>query len=280
MNVALRYPPRLARLYSADVKRLEALHAGRLSPGVTTWSEAVEALYGRVHAAGPAKGARLIRQAADYLCGTGRDERIHLVLTAGTASNRNAHLMFFTFSIGPHPDPVVEEDGLTISMHIIQCARSRPVWSSGVPVAYISRHAIKRLYERNHEIVENVDASSLFAFVGTLGYLVHSCDRHRDGGLHMLFDDTLMAGGQHRFTKVYPGGHAFEERFFDVRTVLLADEIGPHRQCQLEQGDIATAAVLGWFRDADGLATAELAELIPCLPRREDHYPLRAARSI
>ena len=46
MNVALRYPPRLARLYSADVKRLEALHAGRLSPGVTTWSEAVEALYG------------------------------------------------------------------------------------------------------------------------------------------------------------------------------------------------------------------------------------------
>ena len=49
MSTIPKWGPRLARLYSADVKRLEVKHAGQLSPGTCTWEQAVESLYKRVH---------------------------------------------------------------------------------------------------------------------------------------------------------------------------------------------------------------------------------------
>ena len=48
-----RWGPRLARLYSEDVRKLEAKHAGQLSPGSSTWEQAVEALYNKMSDAGP-----------------------------------------------------------------------------------------------------------------------------------------------------------------------------------------------------------------------------------
>ena len=276
MNPVPKWGPRLARLYSEDVRRLEALHADKLSPGAKTWEAAVEALYRRTVDAGPVKGAKLIGKAIDYLDSVGRDERCHLMI-ASECRSRSACLMFTTFAAGDHPDRNVRERGLNIALHIILCSRSLPRCGTGIPVAYISRHAMNRLYERGHDITENSHATSLFAFVGVLGYLTHHSEKHRDGGLHMLFSDLLTAGSLHRFMKTSPDGREFEEAVYDVRTVLPADEIGERRQSLLEQGSIAADVVFEWFESEDGADEQELAERIPYLPRREDSYPARSA---
>jgi hypothetical protein len=63
----LKWAPRLARLYSEEVRKLEALHADRLSPGTRTWADSVEALFQRMAKVGPVKGSRLLQKAIDYL---------------------------------------------------------------------------------------------------------------------------------------------------------------------------------------------------------------------
>ena len=265
-----KWGPRLARLYSKDVERLEAFHAGRLSPGTATWEQAVEALYDRMVAAGPVKGAKLVRKAHDYLRSIDRDERAYIVLAVGGRS-RNAYLMFATFSIGNHPDPAVEEEGLKIVLHIVRCSRNGHSRAVGIPVAYVSKHAIGRLYERGCDITENIHATSAFAFIAVLGYLTHGSKKHVDGGLSLLFSKTLLVGSLHRFD---------EETFLDVRTVLPVDDIGPGRQSLIDQATAATSVVLEWFANAEDLDERELAERIPFLPRRQDSWPMRAARGI
>jgi len=275
MNAIPKWGPRLARLYSVDVRRLEALHAARLSPGTTSWEAAVEDLYVRMVKAGPVRGSRLIRRAADYLNSIERDDTCHFVICCSGGS-RTAFLMFATFCYGSHPDPTVREEGLTIVLHLISCARSRPGCAVGIPVAYISRHAINRLYERGHDITEKIHATGAFVYIGILGFLTHRSPRHTNGGLSLLFGDSLIVGAQHRFMQAREGGKVIEEAVFDVRTVLPADEIGASRAALLEQGRAATEAVVRWLKvESNELA---LAETIPALPRREDSYPTRISR--
>jgi hypothetical protein len=269
----LRWAPRLARLYSEDIRKLEAVHANHLSPGAKTWQQAVDQLARRMTQAGPAKGAKLIKRAIDYLTGIDPDQYCHFIISASCGS-RNALLMFATFSTGNHPNPAVVEQGLTIELHILSCSRSHPARAIGIPVSYISKHAMARLYERGHDIVENIHATSIFAFIGVLGYLIHRSAKHADGGMHMAFNDLLAVGSLHRFTKIRANGRPIERCFFDVRTVLPTDEIGPSRQSLLDQGNAAAAAVIAWFKDTDCDESA-LAERIPRLERREDIYPLR-----
>lgn len=182
--------------------------------------------------------------------------------------------MFATFAIGEHPDPMVQEEGVCISMHAIICSRSRPSWTSGVPVAFVSRHALQRLYERGHNVTFG-NATSLLAWIAA-GYLTTAPRNTSAAG----FSDVMVAGGLHRFMKTQSNGRPFEESFFDVRTVLPTDEIGAGRAHQLEQGGIVADVIAEWFENADGPSVKELAEKIPFLPKREDHYPTRAARSI
>jgi hypothetical protein len=271
-----RWGPRLARLYSEDVRKLEARHAAGLSPGTSTWEQAIEALYKEMTDAGPVKGARLIGKAIDYLHSIDHDERAHFML-AGWCGSRTALMTLATFSCGPHPDRRVKEEGLSIELHIIQCSRSKPRCATGIPVAYISRHALNRLYERGHDIRENSHAVSIFAFIGALGYLSRWSEQHVDGGMSLLLAGLLVVGAVHRCDKTASSGRVFEETFYDVRTVLPADEAGPSIQAQLAQGRAATAVVEEWLRGtSDDLDEKELATRIPSLPRRADHYPLKA----
>ena len=128
--------------------------------------------------------------------------------------------MFATFSTGNHPNPAVKEEGLSIELHVLRCSRSHPSRAVGIPVAYISKHAMNRLYERGHDITENSHATGAFAFIGVLGYLTHHSAKHVDGGMHMAFSDLLMVGTLHRFMKTYRNGKQVEETIYDVRTVL------------------------------------------------------------
>jgi hypothetical protein len=274
-----RWGPRLARLYSEDVRKLEARHAAGLSPGTSTWEQAIEALYNRMSDAGPVKGAKLVGKAIDYLRNIDKDERAYFML-AHWCGSRAALMTLATFSYGPHPDRRVQEEGLSIELHILQCSRSRPRCATGIPVAYISRHALNRLYERGHDITENAHTTSVFAVISVLGYLTHLSGQHEDSGMSLLVTGLLVTGALHRCAKAARSGRVFEETFFDVRTVLSADELGVSKQAQLEQGRIAAEIVAEWllaFDDPD-LDESALAARIPYLPRREDTYPVMAAR--
>ena len=110
-----------------------------------------------------------------------------------------------------------------------------------------------------------------------LGFVVHYCERLADSGMHLRISDLLLAGGMHRFMRTCPNGRQHEERIFDVRTCLLVDELlGPARKSQLDQGEIAAAAVLGWFKEGDDVGERALAARIPFLPKR-DSYPAQVA---
>jgi hypothetical protein len=274
MNTIPKWGPRLARLYSEDVRKLEAIHADRLSPGTKTWNEAVVALYHRMSDIGPVKGTKLLMKAAAYLNALGRDERAHLMLSCG-GGKRNSHLSFATFSYGNHPDARVREEGLTLSIHVVHCSRAEPRCASGIPVTFISKHAISRLYERGHDISENSHATSVFAFLGVLGFLTHHDSKHLGGGLHLRFSSVLAAGGLHRFAKANANGRVLDECVYDVRTVLAVDELSPSKAAMLEQGQIAAGVVLEWFKGGDDLDEGELAQRIPSLPRH-DSYSARA----
>jgi hypothetical protein len=271
-----RWGPRLARLYSEDVRKLEAKHAGQLSPGSSTWEQAVEALFHRMSDAGPVKGSKLVGKALDYLRNIDPNERAHFVM-ADWCGSRTALMMLASFSYGPHPDRRVKEEGLNIELHIIQCSRSKPRCAAGIPVAYISRHALNRLYERGHDICENIHAVSIFAAIGGLGYLSRWSEQHVDGGMSLLLAGLLVVGAVHRCDKTASSGRVFEETFYDVRTVLPAEEAGPSMRAQLAQGRVAAEVVEEWLRDtSDDLDEKELAARIPYLTRRADHYPLKA----
>ena len=190
---------------------------------------------------------------------------------AVSSAHAPLNLVFATFSYGSHPDPAVSEEGLNIVIHIISIKRSGPGRAVGIPVAYVSRHAINRLYERGHDITENVHATGAIAFIGILGFLTRHSPQHTNSGLSLLFGETLIVGAQHRFAKPNWKGEVTEEAVFDVRTVLPADEIGDSRAALLEQGRAAADAVVRWLKDE--AYERPLAEQIPVLPRREDSYP-------
>ena len=129
-----------------------------------------------------------------------------------------------------------------------------------------------RLYERGHDISEN-QTHGLCAFAGVLGYLTHDAEKHQKGGLSMLFPDVLVTGALHGCTKPYSNDRRY---FFDVRTVLPTEEIGPGKKDLFEQGRVATSLVLEWFNNNDEFDRKSAAEQIPALPRHEDSYPRRA----
>jgi Protein of unknown function (DUF3102) len=74
-----------------------------------------------------------------------------------------------------------------------------------------------------------VEIHTALAMVGVLGLLTHLSPKHADGDLNLLFSDLILTGGMHRCTLTLSNKKPTEERFFDVRTVLPASELGDSR---------------------------------------------------
>ena len=197
-------------------------------------------------------------------------------MVAHHIGSRTALLVFATFVFGDHPDRRVKEQGITITLHIVQCGRSQPRCLTGIPVAYISGHALKRLYERADVVVEPGDAACVVVYCGILGYLVHRSEKHANGGLNLRIADTLLVGSLHRFQKLWHNGHTLEEVVFDVRTVLEIAELGDDQKALFEQGHAASEVVAAWLKN--DIPERDLAERIPVLPARENTYPARVTR--
>ncbi len=254
-----------ANRYFREARRVEALHAARLSPGTHTWREALRALFERMEKAGsPIKQAAVLRQAIAALNGIDQQEAMHIGIVAGGGRKRSAGLMFATFSAGWHPLGL-DEEGLRVLQHGIVCSRTHATLLADVVLAYVSRHAVSRLHERDHRLTAAA-AFGVFGFIGVLGMISHRSKRHERGGMCLRYGDILAVGSIKHGVDV--------GAFFDVRTVLPANEV--RDSAMLAQGAAAYDAVKAWLPGCGSTQLAALAEKIPPLPRREDDYTLRS----
>ena len=253
--------------YCREVRRLEALHAGHISPGAKTWREAVQALYdcmGTV--ASPIKQAAMVGKATAYLTNVRPEDCAHLMIAKSHAS-RSALLCFATFNAGRHPLVGVEEEGINIMQHLIECDRnghSRLICD--VDLAYVSKHAIGRLHERECDLSRDKVTCAL-AIIGALGYLTKANQKHIAGAISLRLGGVLVVGALKHSRQYAEDGRQINGTFYDVRTVLAADEVS--NLDLLEQGAIAARVAISWFTDPpdtpDSIRT--LADEIPFLPR-------------
>jgi hypothetical protein len=260
--------------YFRNVRRLEKLHAGRIAPGTATWTDALKALLARMrHANSPVKQAAILGKAIDYLNGVAPEDLAHIMFTCSQDS-RSAGVCFATFSAGLHPFKNVDEEGLSILQHVIYCdRRCRSNLIAGYDLAYVSLHAMRRLHERDYDLTA-VQATSIFAFMGILGFLTRGSDKHVRGQVNLHFGDVLVTGSLKHGRKPMSDGSEANGTLYEVRTVLPADEVA--NRDMLEQGRIAAHVVATWREgDCDPQQVVALAGQIPFLPR-EDDYTLRA----
>lgn len=255
--------------YLRDVRRLEALHAGYISPGTKRWRDALQALYARMGRNGsPAKQAAVLRKAAAYLNGVNLEDRAHFMISHSSAS-RSALMCFMGFSAGEHPLLGVDEEGLNITQHLIRCGRAGSAHLiSDVPLSYVSKHAMGRLHERDRDLTSG-GVTGVFAFVGVLGYLTKDSEKHIAGELCLHFGNTLVVGSLKHASARAVDGCKLNGTLYDVRTVLPADEVS--NSDMLKQGRIASHVVASWFADPPD-DDRVLAEQIPFLPRRRLHH--------
>jgi len=261
--------------YYRDIRRLEKLHAGRISPGTHTWETAINALYKRLaHGQSPIKRAIELTRVIDYLDGITPEERAHFIFI-GSRGKRSASLVFATFNAGMHPYKRINEEGLSVVQHLIYCQRNGTVETrTNFDLAYVSLHAMRRLHERGHKLTA-VHATGVFGYIGLLGFMTRNIDGRVNSQLNLHFGDTLITGSLRRGYVFSPDGEHHQARtFYDVRTALPADEV--RDPAQLEQGRIAAHVVTDWFAgERDPHQIEALVKQIPFLPQRENDYVTR-----
>jgi hypothetical protein len=262
--------------YLRETRRLEKQHAGLLTPGAENWTEALRDIAPRLSRIGsPIKRVAALRsQVVDVLneiAATPEAIR-HLGLRYRQAS-RSATFDFATFSADPNPIAGAgDEDGLSILMHRIRCDRRSVELITNIHIAYIARHAIGRLHERQRNLT-GWKATAAFVLVGALGYLTRNSEAHADSALHLRLDDVLLVGSSKPAVKRASDGADYDNTLIDVRTTLSADEgCDP---AALEQGRIATRVALEWL--AQRGETRKLAEAIPPLAWRGGDFTSRVA---
>ena len=261
--------------YCREARRLEAFHAGRLSPGAKTWREAMTALFARLgKIRSPVKQATVVNKAAAYLASVKSEDCAHMLISQYSAS-RAATLYFAAFNASKHPLMGVEEEGIGIRQHLIRCDRNgRCDLICDVDLAYVSKHAIARLHERECDLTRD-HATVALSVIGALGYLTKANEKHITGEICLrLSSSVLVVGSLKHSLQHLEDGREINGTFYDVRTVLPADEVS--NPALLEQGDIATRVTMSWLTDRPADSRG-LADEIPFLPRREDDYALRAA---
>ncbi len=98
--------------YCREVRRREALHAGRMAPGPKTWRDAPPSLYERMRRSGsPTKQAAILRKAITYLNSVKREDTAHIMI-GHTGASRSAFLTFATLCAGLHPLMGVDEEDI------------------------------------------------------------------------------------------------------------------------------------------------------------------------
>jgi hypothetical protein len=258
--------------YLRELRRLEALHAGRISPGTKRWQAALQALYDRTIGLrrSPKKQAAAVGSLAGYLKSV-RDDYSYLIISSFCAS-RAAGICFVSFEGHGHPALGVEEEGVVVASHTLMCNRHGDAnMASGDILGCVSRHALARMHQRETTCELDADqVGSALTMVGVLGLVAGRSPQHVDKGLALRLGSTLLVGTLKCATKDShdTSSAPVSSVFLDIRTALPADEV--RDLSLLEQGSETYRSIAKWFDDptTDPLV---LAEQIPFLPPREDY---------
>jgi hypothetical protein len=271
-----------AERYARETRRIEKLNAGKLVPGATDWMQALTGLRDQLRAApGPTKRAAVLRNAADRLIELQRTgERTHFVIGAYRGKKRTAQLVFMTVEFGRHPLSGVDEDGVNIMEHTLYCNRHGDIeLTFGIGVAYVSRHAMQRLYERSEHDRDFNETMACLASIGMYGFMLRDNDRLADSTICLKLDNTLLATGRmwHAIGTAQNNASTVQCSIYGVSTFLDAEQIVERNK--VEQGEIAMAALHKWAVDHkhSPAMRAELTDAIPFLPLRGVDFVERTA---
>jgi hypothetical protein len=265
-TISVRYGPRFSRLFAEHINKIEAKHAAALAPGTSNWTAAINALHQRVNSVSSKKAVAVLNTAADFLHDQPFGERAAFLLSKHVGGSRNAQLILVSIGFGPHPDALSKEQGITLSLHLVESTRSRSRVLAGAPLGFISNHAVRRMHERDPAVTGYDHVIAALGLLSVLASTLSGSPQHRDGGIHLEFGGLLLVGAMHAKPE-------YKTTILDVRTALEVDELLPVQRPMLEQGRAATEMVRLWLTSDDhDLDIETLAARIPALPRRADNY--------
>lgn len=109
----------------------------------------------------PVKQAALVDKATTYLTSTELEDCAYMMIGCHSAS-RSASLCFATFNASRHRLVGVTEEGISIRQHLLSCDRNgRSHLISDTDFAYVSKHAIGRLHEREVDLTRDHATSAI-----------------------------------------------------------------------------------------------------------------------
>jgi hypothetical protein len=263
-----------ATRYEREARRLERLHAEKISPGTIKWVDAMQAVYDRMIRAGsPIKQAVILSRVIDYVSNIKKEEKISFRL-GDYSTKRTAALSLATIEFDRHPLTGPNEDGVCLLKFSIVVPRNGSTHFSTDALAYISRHAIERMHERRNRPLTKERATEMFTAIAALGLMASYRPEH--DAMCLPLDDVLavgqmrcVAGPENR------NGRRVYGMLYEVRTMLPIDELDPS-DGRLKQGRIALTAVTDWAmnnrKDPEGYASK-----IPILAARDETYTTKTA---
>jgi len=240
-----------------DIRNRERLGAGTLHPGAKTWHEAFLGFRDSFKRDGPVKAGQMFARSRERLI-EAQTKHGACYLNVFSSRKRSGVFDMISWSVAQHPIRPGRYEGIMISGNLCRLQRGGHLSMYGKAHAFMSWHALGRLYERWD--TSTVDKAAVFiGLTGVAGMLMGEGDRHRNNAMNLAFEGVHCTGVM-RYTS--------EHNFFDCLTVL-PDE--PKYAKQVEQGTMVANAVVQ-FIEGDEFDPRGYAELVPVLPFTRNDY--------
>jgi hypothetical protein len=251
------------RIFTAQLMRemrnCERLGAGTFHPGAKTWHEAMLGFRNSfIGCGGPVKASKIFARGRERLL-TAHSKHGACYLNCFESRSRSGLFDMISWRVAQHPIRPGKYEGILISGNFCRLQRRGHISMYGKHHAFMSWHALGRLYERWDD--GTIDkAAAVIGCVGVAGMLMSEGNRHSNNAMNLAFEGVHCAGVMRAVPKEYI--------FFDCLTVL-PDE--PKYAKQLDQGATVASAVLK-FIGGDDPDPRGYAALVPVLPFTREDY--------
>jgi hypothetical protein len=241
-----------------DIRHRERLGAGTFYPGAKTWHEAFLGFRDSFTCDGPVKAGKQFARSKERLI-EAHTKHGACYMNFFASRKRSGAFDIITWSVAQHPVRPGRYDGILISGHFCRLQRTGRLSMFGKAHAFMSWHALGRLYERWD--AGTLDMAAVFiGLIGVAGMLMSESARHCNNEMNLAFEGVHCVGVMRHAPQGY--------YFFDCLTVL-PDE--PKYAKQLAQGAMTADAVLQFIKGDDSDPRG-YAELVPVLPFTRNDY--------
>jgi hypothetical protein len=256
-----------------DLRARERLGAGLLSPGATKWREAIHAFgHSMVGCGGPVKAGKLFNAGRERLIVAQRKHNACL-LNFFMVRKRSGLFQVLVYDVAKHPLTGSGYEGVIVRscFYRLQRIGCATFWSN--KVAFVSWHALGRLYERSG--FDMREANAVVCMLGIAGMLMRESEKHNNNSINIAFDHDMLCTGVMRHLTGIEDGKPRKTVFFDCLTMLPGGE--PKYAQQRAQGGHVAHAVKTYM-DSDSADPRGYADKIPVLPFNRDDYVTQELR--